>query len=112
MRIQTILLVSVLALCVGPLSAAHRHGRDCGHRFDSHQGSWISVHAVAPFGFSVAHRNFAPSPYRQGYHNDSRRFKRGKRYRKHMRKQQRRHERQFHRHGNRHGHRHGPYGWR
>jgi len=104
MRIQTILIISVLALSVGPLAAAHRHGRDCGHRFDSHGGSWISVQAVTPFGFGVVHRSFADN----GYQRDFRRFQHGKKYWKRVRKQQRKQHRRFHRES----HRHGPKHWR
>lgn len=104
MRIQIILIIAVLTFFVGPLSADHRHGRDCGHHFDSHRGSWISVHAIIPLALGTTRHGFAQSPYRQGYGYDSHRSRHNKRYWKQVRKQQQR----FRRNSHRRGHHHGP----
>ncbi|MDA0206804.1 MAG: hypothetical protein O3A53_12345 [Acidobacteria bacterium] len=58
MRIHSLLVITAALALSLPLSAAHRHGRDCGHVFDSHRGSWISVQIGTPFGFGVVNRGF------------------------------------------------------
>ena len=117
MRIHSLLVITAALALSLPLSAAHRHGRDCGHVFDSHRGSWISVQIGTPFGFGVVNRGFDRDRrfnrygdrYGDRYYQDSRRFKHSKRYFKKLRKQRLRDQRRFR---NQRHHVHGPQCWR
>ncbi len=116
MRIHSILvLVAGLALSL-PLSAAHRHGRDCGHFYDSRRGGWFSVQIATPFGFGIVNRGFDRDRrlhryndrYDGRYYRDSHRYKPSKKFFKKMRKQRLRDHRRFYH--QRH-HVHGPQCW-
>lgn len=120
MRIHTLLTIAAgLALSL-PLSADHRHGRDCGHVFDSHRGGWFSVQFATPFGFGFVNRGFDrdrrfnrygdryDDRYDNRYYQDSRRFKQRKKFFKKMRKQRLRDHRRFY---NQRHHVHGPACW-
>lgn len=111
MRIHTLLVIAAgLALSL-PLGAAHRHGRDCGHVFDSHRGGWFSVQIGTPFGYGVVNRGFDRDRHFDRYddrrHQDSRRFKQKKFFKK-MRKQRLRGHRRFY---SQRYHVHGPACW-
>jgi hypothetical protein len=116
MRIHSLLVIATgLALSL-PLAAAHRHGRDCGHFFDSRQGGWFSVQIGTPFGYGIVNRGFDRdrrfNRYGDRYdgrnYQDSRRFKQNKKFFKKLRKQGLRgHGRFYHQ---RH-HVHGPHCW-
>jgi len=112
MRIHTLLVIAAALALSLPLSAAHRHGRDCGHVFDSHRRGWISVQFGTPFGYGFVGRGFDRDRhfdrYDGRYYQDSRRFRNNKKFYKQLRKQQRRDHRQFR--GQRH-HVHGPACW-
>lgn len=112
MRIHTLFVIAAALALSLPLSAGHRHGRDCGHVFDSHRGNWISVQFGTPFGFGVVNRGFNRARhfdrYDGRYYQDSRRFKHNKKFYKKLRKQRLRDHRQFR--FQRH-HVHGPQCW-
>jgi hypothetical protein len=117
MRIHSLLVIAAAQALSLPLGADHRHGRDCGHVFDSHRGSWISIQIATPFGLGVVNRGFDRGRrfdrygdrYYGRYYQDSRRFKHNKKYFKRLRKQRLRDHRQF-RHPRHHVH--GPACWR
>ena len=112
MRIHSLLVIAAALALSLPLGAAHRHGRDCGHFFDSRRGGWISVQIGTPFGYGIINRGFDRDRYFDRYdgryYQDSRRFKRSKKYFKQLRKQRLRDHRRFHHHRR---HVHGPQCW-
>lgn len=114
MRIHSLLVLAVALAFALPLSAGHRHGRDCGHIFDSHRGGWISVQFAAPLGVGFANwgvdrdRRFHRHNDRR-YYRDSRSYKQQKKFLKKMRKQRLRDHRRFHQQRR---HVHGPHCWR
>lgn len=112
MRIHSLLVIAAALALSLPLGADHRHGRDCGHFFDSRRGGWISVQIGTPFGYGVVNRGFDRDPYFDRYDDrgyyDSRYYKRSKKYYKQLRKQRLREHRQFR--YQRH-HVHGPACW-
>ena len=116
MRIHSLLVITAALALSLPLGADHRHGRDCGHSFDSRRGGWLSVQIGTPFGYGIVNRGFDRGFDRdrhydryddRGYY-DSRHHKRSKKYFKKLRKQRMRDHRQFR--FQRH-HVHGPHCW-
>jgi len=111
MRIHFLLVIAAALALSLPLSADHRHGRDCGHVFDSHRGSWISVQFGPPFGFGIVNRGFDRDRrfnrygdryndrYDDRHYRDSHRFKHNKKYYKKLQKQRQRDHRRFHNRG-------------
>jgi hypothetical protein len=106
MRIHSLLVIAAALALSLPLSAAHRHGRDCGHLFDSHRGSWITVQFATPFGVGFVNRGF--DRYDGRRYQDSRRFKHNKKFYKKLQKQRLRDHRRFR---NQRHHVHGPACW-
>ena len=92
-------LVLILALACAaalPLSAGHRHGRDCGHYYSRARGGWVAFSVVTPWGAGAFGRSYdrGRGYYGPGYYGDRRFFRNKghyKRYLKQRRKYAKRH---------------------
>ncbi len=108
MRTRLILLAASLILGAASLSAGHRHGRECGHFFDSRRGGWISVQAAGAFGYASFDRRTGRHYADQRFYDD-RHFKKRRKRLKKLRKKRLRAERRYAKAAS---HRHGPQCWR